>query len=464
MRLTLACLTLLAVVVTPALPQTDGSVPLSTRYREPAARIIGAALLDEGGWTKLSYLCDRIGNRLSGSPQLEEAVRWAAGEMRADGLENVRTLPVKVPRWVRGRESATLLTPIERRLPMLGLGLSVGTPPEGITAEVAVVSSFDQLKALGRDGVAGKMVLYDVPYDGYGKTVAYRSRGPSEAARLGAVAALVRSVGPISLQTPHTGSLNYADDAPQIPAAAITIEGAGLIHRLAAAGEVVTLRLAMEAKTLPDADSADVMGEIPGSQNPDEVVVLGGHLDSWDVGQGAQDDGAGAMAALQAVSLLRRLDLHPRRTIRVVLWTNEENGLAGARAYREWVGDQISRHVAAIEMDGGSEKPVGFGFRVPEEDQRLEQAYLKATQIGPLLEAIEAGQITRGGGGADISPLTRDGVPGFGLRTVGEHYFDWHHTEADTLDKVDPHDFRLNVAALAILAYVLADMPERLAD
>ncbi len=462
MRWTLVCLPLLAALA--ATPEPEESAPLRDRFQEPVQRIVGAALLDTGGWEKLSHLCDRIGNRLSGSPQLEEAVAWAEGQMRKDGLDNVRTLPVKVPHWVRGQESATLLSPIHRPLPMLGLGMSVGTPATGITAEVAVVSSFDELAKLGREGAAGKIVLYDVPYDGYGKTVEYRSRGPSEAAKLGAVAVLIRSVGPVSLQTPHTGSLRYAEDAPQIPAAALTIEGASLIHRLADSGETVTLRLTMEAKTLPDADSADVLGEITGSSNPEEIVVLGGHLDSWDVGQGAQDDGAGAMAALQAVSLLRRLDLRPRRTIRVVLWTNEENGLAGARAYREWIGDKISQHVAAIEMDGGSEKPVGFGFRVPEDDQRLEQAYLKATQIAPLLDAIEAGQIMRGGGGADISPLTREGVPGFGLRTVGERYFDWHHTHADTLDKVDPHSFRLNVAALAILAYVLADMPERLAD
>ncbi len=433
------------------------------RYQEVAGRLIGAALVDEQGWRKLAYLCDRIGHRLSGSPQLAEAIEWAAATMQAEGLQVTR-LPVQVPHWVRGEESVWMVSPRRIQLPMLGLGMSVGTPPQGLTAEVVAVSGFDELDALGRERVEGKIVLYDVPYEGYGKTVRYRSSGASRAAALGAVAALIRSVGPVSLQTPHTGSLRYQEDISKIPAAALTIEGATMISRLLSEGNRVELQLKMAAQLLGTAQSANIVAEIAGSELPEEVVVMGGHLDSWDVGQGAHDDGAGCIAAWQAAVLVKQLGLRPRRTIRVVLWTNEENGLAGARAYRDWIGDSIRQHVAAIEMDGGSERPRGFGMGFDTDEPTAQRALRQARQIGRLLEGIQAGEIELGGGGADIGPLMRAGVPGFGLRTVGERYFDWHHTQADTLDKVSPHDFRLNVAALAVMAYVLADMPGRLGE
>ena len=425
-------------------------------YREPARRIVDAALEDGQGYARLAELCDRIGNRLSGSAALERAVEWSAVEMRSAGLENVTKLPVKVRHWVRGREQAAIVDPVEHPLTILGLGGSVGTPKEGITAAVVVVSSFEDLEKRGRAEVEGKVVVYNAPFDSYGRTVAYRDTGPSRAARLGAVAALVRSVTPVSLQSPHTGALDYLEDAPKIPAAAVTIEDAEMLQRLSAGGAPVRIHLQMEAHELPEAVSADVFGEIPGRENPGEVVVIGGHLDSWDVGQGAQDDGSGIMTALAAASLIKKLDLRPRRTLRVVFWTNEENGGAGAKAYRDWVGAGIHGHVAAIEMDGGAEKPVGFGF------SGTAAAFEKLRTAAPLLESIGAGAILRGGGGADIAPLMRGGVPGLGLRTTGAHYFDWHHSRADTVDKVDPRDFRLNVAAMAVMAYVLADMPERL--
>lgn len=425
-------------------------------YREPARRIVDAALEDGQGYARLSELCDRIGNRLSGSAALERAVEWSAAQMKSAGLKNVTKLPVKVPHWVRGKERGEIVEPVERRLTMLGLGGSVATPKQGITAAVVVVSNFAELEKKGRAGVLGKIVVFDAPFDGYGRTVVYRGSGPSRAARLGAVAALVRSVTPVSLESPHTGALDYDAGVPKIPAAAVTIEDAETLRRLAAAGTPVRVHLEMEAHELADAMSADVFGEIPGRELPGEVVVIGGHLDSWDVGQGAQDDGSGIMTALEAASLIKRLDLRPRRTLRVVFWTNEENGGAGAKAYREWVGARIRDHVAAIEMDGGAEKPVGFGFSGSAAGlERLRAA-------AELLTPAGAGAIQRGGGGADIAPLMRDGVPGLGLRTVGTHYFDWHHSAADTVDKVDPRDFRLNVAAMAVMAYVLADMPQRL--
>jgi Zn-dependent M28 family amino/carboxypeptidase len=369
---------------------------------------------------------------------------------------------------------------MQRPLAMLGLGNSVGTPAAGITAELVSVTNFDELAALGREKVAGKIVLYIAPFAGYGQTVQYRSAGPSRAAALGAVAVLVRSVTPVSLSTPHTGALQYDEALPKIPAAAVTIEVAESLARMRKSGVTVRVHLAMEAKMEPDVVSHNVVGEIRGSEKPDEIVVLGGHIDSWDVGQGAQDDGSGIMAALHAVATIKRLGLKPRRTIRVVFWVNEENGGAGGVAYRKSLGDKILNHVAAIEMDGGAEKPVGFGFGSgggggrggrggrggarPQPSPTSPAAFARVVEIGALLDGIEASTITPGGGGSDISPLLADGVPGFGMSTVGTHYFDWHHTNADTFDKVNPHDFNRCAAALAVMSYVLADMPEKLVD
>jgi hypothetical protein len=429
---------------------------LTDQYRATADKLIDAALADTEGYERLTYLCYRIGNRLSGSPGLERAIAWSAEQMKAAGLSNVRTIPVKAPKWVRGAESARMVAPRPVRLHMLGLGGSVATPPGGITADVVAVSSFDELEKLGRAKVQGKIVVYNNPYQGYGTSVAYRSSGPSRAAALGAVATLVRSVTPLAMQIPHTGALNYAEGQPKIPAASVSPEDAAMLTTLYRSGTPVRVHLQMSARTEPDADSANVIGEIPGREHPEEVVVIGGHIDSWDVGQGAQDDGGSIMACLEALSIMKKLNLQPRRTIRVVFWTNEENGGRGAIGYREWVGDQIKNHVAGIEMDGGAEAPRGYGAGVDAGSLDL----LK--QVAKLLDRVGAGSIIAGGGGAHITPLVRGGVPGLSELTVGTRYFDWHHTEADTLDKVDPEDFRKNVASLAVMSYVLADMPGRL--
>jgi hypothetical protein len=431
---------------------------LTERYRETAGKLIDAALADNGGMEKLSYLCDRIGNRLSGSPGLEKAIVWAAAQMKQDGLVNVVTPPVKVPHWVRGNESASLVEPVTKPLNILGLGGSIATPKKGITAEVVPVSSFEELDKKGK-AIEGKIVLLNVPYEGYARTVTYRTTGASRAARLGAVAMLVRSITPTSLQSPHTGALEYTPGIQKIPAAAVTLEDATLIQRLVDAGNNVVAHLEMEARTLPDAESANVIGEIPGREKPEEIVVIGGHIDSWDVGAGAQDDGSGIITALEAAYLIKKLGLQPRRTLRVVFWTNEENGGMGGEAYRDWVGDQVKNHVAAIEMDGGAEKPAGFGISGRSDMQGM---LARVREIGKLLDRIDAGSIQPGGGGADISPLMRDGVPGLAVRTVGTHYFDWHHTRADTIDKVKLEDLRSNIAAMAVMAYVLADMPDAL--
>ncbi len=453
-----------AVLVLASYPRSlAAQVPMSDTYRATADRIVEAAMADTEGFEKLTHLTTTIGHRLSGSPSLERAIEWAYSAMREEKLDNVRKLPVQVPHWVRGQERARVVSPVEKPIAILGLGGSVATPGGALTAPVVAVRSFEELAALGRESVQGKIVLYAVPWMGYGETVRYRANGASRAADLGAVAALVRSATGRSLYTPHTGSLRYDDGSTRIPAAAVTVEDAEWMARVIASGQEVRVELSMEARMLPDAESFNLVAEIVGRERPEEVVVMGGHLDSWDVGQGAHDDGAACMAAWQALTILRRLGLTPRRTLRVALWTNEENGLKGARAYRDFLDDDVSSHVAAIEMDGGAERPVGFGLGLRSgqkdaPDAEYEEALATLRPIGELLASIEASEIRRGGGGADIAPLMEEGVPGLGLRTVGEHYFDWHHTEADTLDKVEPDNFRRATALLAVMGFVLADM------
>ena len=455
-----------AAAASPASRAPAAPLPLDVRYRAAAERLIGAALASDHAELRLSQLCDGIGNRLSGSATLDRAIAWAEGAMREDGLERVRLQPVRVPHWVRGHERAEMVEPGPQPLSMLGLGRSVGTPLGGITAEVVVVGSFAELDSLPADRVKGRIVLYDVPFKSYGETVRYRGAGAYRAARRGAVAALVRSVGPISLRTPHTGAMS--DSLPRIPAAAITIEDARMIHRLTARGERVRVHLEMEAHTLPDAPSHNVIGELRGRERPDEVVVVGGHIDSWDVGQGAMDDGGGCVISMEALRLIKRLGLRPRRTVRCVLWTNEENGSRGANAYADSLGEALSRHVAAIETDGGVERPVGFGVSIQRSDVdstdrvRSRRAADLLRPAGRLLAGLGADSVTTDGGGTDIEPLMKRGVPGLAHRTTMEHYFDWHHTQADMLDKVDPIELRKNVAALAVMLYVLAEMPEDL--
>ena len=416
-------------------------------YRIAAARIIGAALTSDRAYSRLAYLTDHIGNRLSGSTNLERGIEWAVSEMKRDGLDNVRTEKVMVPHWVRGEESLELLTPVPRKLQMLGLGNSIATPAEGISAEAVVVRNFEELDRLGEQ-VRGKIVVYNAPYVNYGTTVSYRLQGASRAARYGAVAALVRSITPVSLQTPHTGAMNYDPNQPKIPVAAVTIEAAEFLQRLNDRGEHPTLRLKMEAKFLPDAESANVIAELKGTEKPDEIILISGHFDSWDVGQGAHDDGAGSIIAWEAARLLKELGLRPHRTIRVVLYTNEENGLRGGTAYRDAHREEIAKHVLAIESDSGGFRPEGLGLAAT----APLQVRANMREIAKLLAGIGADQIAPDGGGADIGPMMREGVIGASLDVDGTHYFDTHHTPADTLDKVNPRELVLCVATMAVMA------------
>ena len=423
-------------------------------YRATAGRIIGAALTKNKAYERLGYLTDRIGHRLSGSSNLERAVSWALAEMKSDGLDNVRAEKVMVPHWVRGEESLEMLAPVSQKVTVLGLGNSVGTPAAGITADAVVVRNFAELDKLG-ERVRGKIVVYNAPFTSYGATVQYRLQGASRAARHGAVAALVRSITPVSLQTPHTGAMNYDPQQPKIPVAALTIEGAELLQRTYDRGDRITLRLKMEAKFLPDAESANVVAELKGTERPDEIVVLAGHYDSWDVGQGAHDDGGGCIAVWEAVRLLKELGLRPRRTIRVVLYTNEENGLRGGNAYRDAHRAELSKHIFAIESDSGVYRPEGLGLAAT----APAQVRSNLQEIAKLLSGIGADGIAPTGGGADIGPIMREGVIGASLDVEGSHYFDIHHTPADTFDKVNERDLSLCVATLAVMAYTIADLP-----
>jgi carboxypeptidase Q len=451
-----ACLVAGLAVLTPIEAQATGRAPtLESRYQETSSRIISAALADSGAYARLTELGDKFGHRFSGSESLEDALDWIIEEMSSDGLENVRGEPVMVPHWVRGEESAFLIEPRPKPLPMLGLGGSIGTPPGGITAEVLVVESFDDLTTVRASEARGKIVLFDVPFTDYGTTVQYRSRGAIVAAQVGAVASLVRSVTPYSMLTPHTGGMSYSDDVPRIPHAAITTEDAGLLHRMQDRGERIVVRLEMNAETLPDAPSRNVIGEILGSEFPEEVIVVSGHSDTWDVGQGAMDDGGGIVAAWEAVRLLHELGLRPKRTIRAVMFVNEENGLRGGTAYRDAHIDELENHVLAIESDGGVFSPTALGFSGSAE------AFDVLTGIAPLLSPLGV-EITQGGGGADIGPIMREGVPGMGLEVDGTRYFWYHHTAADTIDKLDPRELSECVAALAVMVYVVADMDETL--
>lgn len=423
-----------------------------------ARRIIQHQATESRAYEILTELCDDVGHRLSGSPAADEAVRWAVDTFRRFGLD-VRRHAIEVPKWVRGEpEDVRLTAPREIRLAALALGGSVGTPPGGVEAPVLIVEDFAELRERA-DEVRDCIVLFNraMGPDGNGGTLSYgdvvpqRTSGAIEAGRLGAVASLIRSVGTADYRLPHTGQMRYSEDVPRIPHAAIAAEDADLIARLLARGRDVRVSMRLSCRDAGLVPSANVIGELRGRERPDEVVVIAAHLDSWDVGQGAHDDGTGVAACIEALRALKELGLRPRRTVRAILYMNEENGLAGGRAYAADFAGELDRHVAAIEMDIGAFGVRGFGVTAGPGGVEMVRELTR-----PLAE-IGAGEVTQGGGGADIGPLRAHGVPLLGLRSDGTRYFDYHHTEADTLDKVDPTELAKCTAALAYLAYALAE-------
>ncbi|HEY4139593.1 MAG TPA: M20/M25/M40 family metallo-hydrolase [Casimicrobiaceae bacterium] len=433
---------------------------ITDKQRADANRLIDAALADTIAFDRLSIMTDRFGNRLSGSKSLEDAIDWILAQMKTDGLANVRGEPAMVPHWVRGEESATLISPRAVPLHMLGLGMSVGTPAGGITAPVLVVGSFEELQKRAADA-KGKIVVFDHPFppdkpglDGYREANVYRGGSPAAAARVGAVAVLIRSIASFSIQNPHTGSTRYDTTLTKLPAAALSIEDAEMLHRMQNHGEKIVVKLQMAAHQLPDAPSRNVVAELRGSSKPDEVVVLGGHIDSWDVGQGAMDDGGCSFAAWEAVRLMKQLGLQPKRTVRAVMWTNEENGGRGGRAYRDAHESELAKHSVAMECDNGVFRPNGVRFQGS--DAGL--AFVK--QVGALLERIQAARVIRGEGEADVGPILQRGVPGLSLDVDDTKYFWYHHSWGDMMTVIDRNDMDKCIATMAVLAYVLADLDQ----
>ncbi|PYK65038.1 MAG: peptidase M28 family protein [Verrucomicrobia bacterium] len=409
---------------------------------------------------------------MSGSAQAAKAVEYVANELKAIGCE-VQLERVMVPHWERGEETAALVqfpgqaANTTQKIVLCALGGSVATAPQGIEADVLVARNFDELKSLPRDKAAGKIVLFDYPFDkqmaaeghggeAYGEAVVYRSKGPSAAARQGAVACLIRSVGGADYRLPHTGQTDYAADAPKIPAAAVTAEDADLIADLVQQGPV-KMKLVLTPQTLPNVESANVIADIKGTEHPEQMIIVSGHLDSWDMGRGALDDAAGVGVSMETANLIQKLHLKSRRTIRVIAWMNEENGLAGSKQYAKDHEKEIPNHFAAMETDNGAGHPIGIHVK-----GKFEIKKLLAPVLAVLQESGAGGTNFSEHIGADIEPLEKAGIPAFSPIQDSRFYFNYHHTAADTLDKIVPKELAENSAVVAVAAYALANMEQPL--
>src|SRR6266566_2718072 len=435
-------------------------------------RLQQAALTSDYAYRQVAHLSNNIGPRLTGSAQAAKAVEYVASELKAIGCE-VQLEKVMVPHWVRGEKTAALVQfpgmaeNTTQKIVLCALGGSVATPNEGISAEVITVKNFDELKAMPRDKVAGKIVLFNYPFDeriaaegrggeAYGEAVVYRSDGPSAAARQGAVACLIRSVGGADYRLPHTGQTGYADDAPKIPAGALTAEDADLIVDLLRQGPV-KMKLTLTPQQLPDVESYNVIGDLKGSEHPEQVIIVSGHLDSWDLGTGAIDDAAGIAVSMDAANLIQKLHLKPRRTIRVIAWMNEENGLRGSKQYAKDNEKEMSNHFAVMETDGGAGHPLGINIKGNPEVKKM------LAPVAAILQESGAGMLNLVEHcGADIEPLEKVGVPAFSPIQDSRFYFNYHHTAADTLDKIVPKELAENSAVVAVFAYALANMEQPL--
>lgn len=433
-------------------PLTAESVKAAGRLRD---RVVSGSRASD--WVR--EITERAGPRLAGSPGDRAAVAIALELLKAVGFSNVRAEKATVPVWARTSETGEVTAPVSQKLALAALGGSVATPEDGVEAEVLGVRSYDELEAM-KDAVRGRIVFYDVPtsrtkdFTGYGRSVVYRSDGASRAAKYGAVGVLIRSIGTDINRLPHTGGLRYAADEPRIPAAALSIPDADLVAHLLSRGGPVRIRFALACGERPDAESANVIGEVVGREKPDEIVVLGAHLDSWDLGRGAIDDGAGCGIVIEAARQIAALPERPRRTVRVVLFANEENGLAGGKAYAAAHAAELPRHAAALEADQGTGRPLGLSWNAGPTAAPL------FSQIAGILRALDAEELTAGGeGGADISRMLPAGVPLIGLSQDASTYFDFHHTANDTFDKIVPKDLDRAAAAAAVAAWCLAETP-----
>jgi hypothetical protein len=457
----------------PAPSVSPTPVMLSPQTVDELKQLQRSALASDYGYAQVAHLSNNIGPRLSGSAQAAKAVEYVAGELKNLGCE-VTLEKVMVPHWVRGEETATLIQfpgqaeNTTQKIILCALGPSIATPPQGLTADVVVAGTFDELKAMDRNKVAGRIVLFNHAFDkqmaatghggdAYNQAVVYRSDGPVAAARQGAVACLVRSVGGNEYRLPHTGATKYVDGVQKIPAAALTAEDADLIASLVKQGPV-KMKLLLTPQMLPDAESHNVIGDIKGSEHPEQVVIVSGHLDSWDLGTGAIDDGAGVAVSMQVANLISKLHLRPKRTIRVIAWMNEENGLAGGKQYAADHAAEMANHFAAIEIDLGAGHSTGIFMRAAPETKSI------FAPVAALLQDSGAGALTFSEhSGSDIEPLEKAGVPTFSPIQDSRFYFNYHHTAADTLDKIVPKELAENAAVVAVAAYALANLEQPLA-
>jgi carboxypeptidase Q len=457
---------------TPSASPTATPIVFSEQTLADLKRLRQAAFTSDYAFKQVAHLANNIGPRLSGSAQAAKAVEYVAGEMKALGCE-VQLEKVMVPHWVRGVETAELTqfpgqaAGTTQKIVLCALGGSVATPPEGLTAEIICVRDFEELKSVPREKVNGKIVLFNHAFDkqmaaegrggdAYGQGVVYRSDGPVAAAKLGAVACVIRSVGGADYRIPHTGQTNYKDGVAKIPAAAVTAEDADLIAYLVGQG-TTRMHFVLTPQTLADVESANVIADIKGSEHPEQIVIVSGHLDSWDLGTGAIDDGAGVAVAMETMDLIQQLHLKPTRTIRMIAWMNEENGSRGSKQYEKDHVTEFANHFAVNETDGGAGHPVGLNLKTkPEVKKMLEP-------VANILQAIGAGTLNLSEHvGADTDPMEKAGVPAFSPMQDSRFYFDYHHTAADTLDKIVPLELQENAAVVAVAAYAFAKAEQAL--
>jgi hypothetical protein len=425
-------------------------------------KIYDEALSRGQSYEMLEYLCTKIGPRLSGSPGAAASVEWTRHIMKHYGFDSVWLQPVMVPHWVRGKKEIGRIVNSKKlgvqEVNVCALGNAIGTGPGGVLANVVEVKTWDELKALGEKGsIKGKIVFYNRPMDpkllqmfaSYGGAVDQRANGASEAAKYGAVAAIVRSMGVNQESYPHTGSLRYALNIPKIPAIAIATQHADLLSDLLKEDRELKFYMETHCEQLPDAPSFNVIGELKGTHYPDEIIVVGGHLDSWDLGQGAHDDGTGCVQSIEVLRLFKALGYQPKHTLRAVMFMNEENGLRGGIEYARQAELNKEKHIAAMESDRGGFTP--RGFTMPADPKAKEQI----RSWKPLLEPYGLTDFSQEGGGADISPLAPQGVPLMGFLPDSQRYFNFHHTPEDTFDKVDKRELELGAASMAALIYLI---------
>ncbi|WP_439883557.1 M20/M25/M40 family metallo-hydrolase [Pontibacter sp. MBLB2868] len=448
-----------AVFAMPAMAQQNYATDSAT-----IKKIYDNALTSFESYENLRYLTKNIGARLSGSPQAAAAVEWSRQVMDKMGLDRVYLQPVMVPHWVRGDKEIGRITNSKligtANAPICALGSSVGTGENGLSAEVVEVKSFEELEKLGKKNVKGKIVFFNRPFDNtqvqtmaaYGGAVDQRGGGPVAAAKLGAVGVLVRSMTNDFQDVPHTGNTRYEEGVTKIPAAAISTNGAEQLSKLLKNDPNLKFYMRMTCETLPDVLSYNVIGEIKGTEKPDEIIVVGGHLDSWDLAEGAHDDGTGIVQSIEVLRLMKDLNIKPKRTIRAVMFMNEENGLRGGRKYAEEAKEKGEKHIAAIESDAGGFTPRGFGLEASKEQLN------KVLTWKPLLAPYGLHEIGEGHGGSDIGPLKGQGtVALIGLHPDSQRYFDYHHTPIDVFENVNRREMQLGAASMASLIYLISE-------